>query len=96
MTAWNEFLRLPEFRAYRKKQAEMVAGHIHQVSRQSVRNGKVDIAALQGKMEMIRLFLKLPEDLTTDNETKAILSVQMDEDTANIAQYLIRRTMAEE
>ena len=95
MSDWNAFLRSDEFRAYRKKQIEMVAAHLKKASYQIVTNGKVDLAALQGKMAMINLFLKLPETLTQDRKTQELLAVQMDEDTANIAQFLIRHSLAE-
>jgi len=73
----------------------MVSAHIQQMSRQSVTNGKVDLASLQGKLEMIRHFLRLPESLTQDKELLELLSVQMDEDAAGITQYLIRQALAE-
>lgn len=96
MTAWNEFLRSDDFRAYRNKQVEMVAAHLKKASYQIITNGKVDLAALQGKLEMINLFLKVPESLTKDKETLNLLAVQMDEDVSNIAQFLIRQSLAEE
>jgi predicted glycosyl hydrolase (DUF1957 family) len=92
---WNAFLRSDDFRAYRRKQVEMAAAHLKKAAYQLVTNGKVDLAALQGKLEMINLFLKLPDTLTHDKELKELLSVQMDEDTGNIAQYLIRLSLAE-
>jgi hypothetical protein len=95
MADWNQFLRSTDFRAYRKKQTEMVAQHLKKIAYQSVTNGKVDLAALQGKMEMINLFIRLPETLTQDEKTKDLLTVQMDEDVSNIAQFLIRQSLAE-
>ena len=96
MSDWNSFLRSDDFKAYRRKQVEMAAAHLQTMSRQSITNGKVDLAALHGKLEMIRLFLKLPESLTKDKETLELLSVQTDEDAANITQFLIRQALAEE
>ena len=96
MADWNSFLRSDDFRAYRKKQVEMVAAHLKKASYQIITNGKVDLLALQGKLEMIRLFLRLPESLTQDKELLELLSVQMDEDAAGIAQYLIRQALAAE
>lgn len=95
MSDWNNFLRSDDFRSYRKKQIEAVAAHIQKAAYQTVKNGKVDLAALQGKLEMINLFLKVPETLTKDAETLSILSVQTDEDVSNITQFLIRQSLAE-
>jgi len=95
VTAWNEFLRSDDFRAYRKKQVEMVAAHLKKASYQIITNGKVDFGSLQGKMEMIKLFLHLPNELTQDKKTNELLTVQLDEDTANLAQFLIRQALAE-
>lgn len=95
MADWNNFLRSDDFKTYRKKQIEMVASHLQMMAKQSVSNGKVDLPALQGKLEMIRLFVRFPETLTQDKQLQELLSIQMDEDTAHIAQYLIRLTLAE-
>ena len=92
---WSNFLRSDDFRAYRKKQIEMVAAHLKNASYQVVTNGKVDLAALQGKLEMIKLFLHLPGSLTQDKRTQELLVVQLNEDTANLAQFLIRHSLAE-
>lgn len=92
---WTAFLRSDDFRAYRRKQIEAVAANLKKASYQIITNGKVDLSALQGKLEMINLFLKIPETLTKDMETLSILAVQMDEDVSNIAQFLIRQSLAE-
>lgn len=96
MSDFNAFLRTDDFRAYRRKQVEMVAAHLKNSAFQLVTNGKVDLAALQGKLEMINLFLRLPGALTQDKELKELLAVQLDEDTGNIAQFLIRQSLAAE
>jgi len=92
---WNTFLRSDDFRAYRKKQIEMVSANLKKMAYQSVSNGKVDLQSLQGKLEMINMFLKLPTSLTQDKETQSILAVQLDEDVSNIAQFLIRQSLAD-
>lgn len=92
---WTAFLRSDEFRSYRRKQIEAVAAHLKKASYQIITNGKVDLSELKGKLEMINLFLKVPESLTKDKETLSILAVQMDEDASNITQFLIRSTLAE-
>ena len=96
MADWNSFLRSDDFRSYRKKQIEMVAKHLDAAAFQMITGGCVDLPSFQGKLEMIKLFLKLPQDLTQDNETNAILRLQLNEDTANLTQFLIRRSLAEE
>lgn len=92
---WNQFLRSDDFRAYRKKQIEMIARHLKSVSYQLLTNGKVDLSSFQGKLEIIGLVMKFPATLTQDTETKDLLAVQLDEDTSNLAQYLIRQRLAE-
>uniref|UniRef100_A0A6H1ZMD9 Uncharacterized protein n=1 Tax=viral metagenome TaxID=1070528 RepID=A0A6H1ZMD9_9ZZZZ len=96
MTSWNEFLRTDDFRAYRKKQIEAVAANLKKTAFQTVSNGRVDVSEIKGKLEMINLFLRLPEILTNDTKTKEILAVQLDEDVNHIAQFLIRQSLAEE
>ena len=96
MSDWNQFLRSDDFRAYRKKQAEMAALHLKKIAYQCVTNGKVDLGSLHGKLEMINLFLRLPDTLTQDEKTKELLTVQMDEDVSNITQFLIRQSLLAE
>ena len=71
----------------------MVASCLNDTAFQMVTGGKVDLASFQGKLEMIKLFLRLPQTLTQDNETNEILNLQLEEDTANITKFLIRRSL---
>lgn len=95
MSDWSSLFRSDEFRAYRKKQADMVANIIGAASRQVLSGGKVDISVLSGKLEMARMFFQLPPSLTQDEGLKELLAGQLAEDTAHIAQYLIRQSLAE-
>lgn len=96
MTDWNTFLQSTEFKAYRKKQIEQVGMHVEALSRQLI-GGSVpadNIAAMNGAMHMARLFIDLPEKLTKDEGVIANLRTQKAEDMATLAQFLIRRKMA--
>lgn len=95
MADWSSFLRSDEFRLYRKKQVYAVADHIKKATFQLVSNGEVNQAALKGKMEMISIFLRLPETLTQDTKLKELLTIQLDEDVSNITKYLIRQSLNE-
>ena len=55
--------------------------------------GDFDVAKLKGKLEMINLFLKLPETLTKDAKTQELLRLQLDEDVNTITQILIRDSL---
>lgn len=90
MSDWTGFLRSDDFRAYRKKQAEAVAGLLQRLAFQTLSNGQVEPAELRGMMKIINLLVNLPKELTKDKKTLELLSGQMTEDTATIAQYLIR------
>lgn len=90
---WNSFLRSDEFREYRKRQVQAVADNFKTTAFQMASNGKADLAALKGKMEMIYIFLRLPERLTSDDKLKELLKIQLDEDVNNITKYLIRQSL---
>lgn len=96
MADWNTLLRSKDFRAYRKRQVEMVAQHLKKTAYQTVTNGTVDINELKGKMAMINLFMRLPSTLTQDKEIQTLLAVQLDEDVSNMAKFLIRQSLAAE
>jgi hypothetical protein len=96
MSDFIPFLRSDDFRAYRRKQVEMVASHLKKSSYQMITGGSVDLSALKGKLEMVKLFLRVPETLTNDKQTLELLSVQLDEDVSGITQFLIRQTLAEQ
>lgn len=93
MADWSSFFRSNEFRQYRKKQVQAVAQNIKKSAFQIASNGKVDFESLKGKMEMINLFLRLPETLTQDEKLRELLAVQLDEDVNNISQFLIRQSL---
>jgi hypothetical protein len=93
MTDWNSFLRSDEFTEYRKRQIKAVAHNIKTVASQITTKGALDLPKLQGKLEMINLFLKLPETLTKDTKTQEILRLQLDEDINTITQMLIRDSL---
>lgn len=90
---WSAFLKSDEFRTYRKRQAQAVADNIKFDINQLVSNGDFKLSAMAGKMEMIRALLRLPEALTEDKELKSLLSIQLDEDVANITKYLVRQSL---
>lgn len=90
---WSSFLRSNEFKAYRKKQVEAVAQNMKKTAFQITANGNVNFESMKGKMEMINLFLRLPETLTQDITLKELLSAQLDEDVNNITRYLIRQSL---
>ena len=95
MSDWNEFLRSDGFRDYRRKQIEAVAVNLKKTAFQTVSKGNVELSELKGKLEMINLFVRLPETLTQDVKTKELLAVQLDEDVNHITQFLIRQSLAE-
>lgn len=95
MTDWSAFLQLDEFRAYRKKQAEILAAYVEGQSRRLLNSGNSAevIASLDGAMHMAGLMLDLPERLVKDPGVMENLIQQKHEYIAELSQYLIRRSI---
>ena len=94
MADWNQLFKSDAFRAYRRKQAELVAnivsGEITRIE------GSASIDRLRGRLEMARLMIRLPENLTQDLSVSDILKDQLSEDMARITQYLIKKEILED
>lgn len=90
MTDWNNFLRSDEFREYRRRQVEVVSKNIRNIVSRVTTKSDIDTSELRGKMEMVYVFLRLPESLTEDPKLKEILKAQLDDDVNNITRTLIR------
>jgi hypothetical protein len=93
MTDWNGFLRTDAFRDYRKKVIEKVSEEIETILYKTVigSDGADTLKELKGQMKMVRTVLKIPNDLTTDEQVLAQLDTQLAEDMANLTKYLMRR-----
>jgi len=96
MTAWNELFQTDEFRAYRRKQAEEIAGIIQSSVVQMTSGNERAAAELKGQLSIISRMLRLPESLTGDEKVRSNLEAQLQEDVANITRFLIRESLAGE
>ena len=96
MTDWNSFLRSDEFREYRRRQVEAVSKSISKTVEQVARNGKPSLEAMNGRLEMMSVFLRLPETLTQDESLLNVLRTQLDEDVGNITKMLMREKLKDD
>jgi hypothetical protein len=95
MTDWNGLFRSNEFRDYRRKQVEMIGELLNdKLSSLTVGRGE-DPKYIKGQMDMLNHILRLPGDLTKDNETLDLLNLQLTEDIANLTKYLMRKAVNE-
>jgi hypothetical protein len=95
MADYNELFRSDEFRAYRRKQAEEIAGIIKHSVVQLTSGNEKSAQELKGQLGIINRMLRLPESLTGDVKLKTNLEAQLQEDIANITRFLIRESLAE-
>ena len=92
---WNEFFKSDEFRSYRKHQIEQVGMYVEQKSRAMIAGSDPTSARdkLRGAMDMARLYINMPENMTDSEELKDVLSIQKQEDYAALAKFLVMRHM---
>lgn len=93
---WNSFLRSDEFREYRKRQMLLIAKNIKSISAKLATKSDPELSKLNGKLEMIHLFLRFPESLTDSKELQEVLRLQLDDDINGITQSLLRETLRDD
>jgi hypothetical protein len=92
----TEFFRSDDFRAYRRRQAEVIAGLISQQVKLAVAGQPEGLSVIAGQLSVAKLFLRLPEALTADKETLEVLEHQLTEDIADITRILVKREVLDE
>jgi len=88
---YNELFRSNDFRAFRKKQVELVAETIKRGVFLATSGKPEALAELKGQLSIVKEFLRLPEALTGDEKTLEILRHQLTEDVDDITRILIRK-----
>lgn len=82
----KDFLVSPEFDKYRKKQLEKVVGFLQARMFESI----PDVLFIAGALEMARIFIRLPEELTTDKTVIERIQQHIQEDLNRISIELVR------
>lgn len=95
MSDWTGLFNSDDFRAYRKKQAELGAFLIKRSVKNALWGNPAATQEMKGQLDTIMAFLKLPETLTEDEGTKANLEQQLQDDLNNITKYLMREALRE-
>jgi hypothetical protein len=91
MADWSEFFKTDDFRAYRRHQAEVIAGLIYQQVKLAVAGRPEALSLLAGRLDVANEFLRLPENLTDDRATRELLDQQLTEDIVDITRMLVKR-----
>jgi len=91
MSDFKSLFMSDEFRAYRRKQVELIARDVEANVYRSITAQTGHFQHMSGKMQMAQELLRLPNELTEDEGLQAILDRQLADDMAYITQYLIRR-----
>ncbi len=87
MTDFKEFLFTDDFKAYRKKQVQVIAKNIHNLlSGIEFPNKAYEI---QGALEMAQKIISLPSTLLNDKQLEQSLNRLLKEDMAGVTKYLI-------
>ena len=95
MTDWSSFFKQEEFRQYRKRQIQTVAEKVNaHMARLVIGNG-ADMNEINGELRMAKILLELPESLTKDEKVRELLTRQLEEDIANLTNYLIKHRLEE-
>lgn len=96
MSDFKSLFLLEDFKAYRRKQAELIASTIEADVYNSLKGTVDHYQYMAGKMEMANALLKLPSELTNDTGLQEILDRQLVEDMAHITKFLMRRRFTED
>jgi hypothetical protein len=94
MTDWNALFRTEEFRQYRKRQVEKVAEVIEVAMYSTVIGKGGELDAIKGAINMAKILIKLPEELTKDATLESELEMQLMTDMANLTTHLLRKRIS--
>ena len=90
MTDFKEFLFTDDFKAYRKKQIQVIAKYIHDNLYTN------DASETRGALELAQKIIGLPSTLLNDKDLEQSLNRLIKEDMAGITKYLVRRYLEPE
>jgi hypothetical protein len=94
MTDWNGLFRTEEFKSFRKRQIEKVAEVLEVALYSTVIGSSGDLDAIKGMLNMARILIKLPEELTKDAELEGELELQLMTDMAHMTTHLLRKRIS--
>ncbi len=94
MTDFKEFLFTDDFKAYRKRQIQVIARHVHNLLSSIEFPNKAH--EIQGALEMAYRIIGLPSTLLDDKDLEQSLNRLLKEDMAGITKYLVRERLERE
>lgn len=74
----------------------LIAKNIKNITAKLATKSDPELLKLNGKLEMIHLFLRFPESLTDSKELQEVLRLQLDDDINGITQSLLRETLRDD
>ena len=92
MADYKELIFSDDFKAYRKKQLEVVVKYVHNILKDGIYQ-EFHAAELQGALKMATKLLKLPSELIGDNNLIDELNRLIQEDLISLTTYLVRENL---